>query len=90
VGSTPSGPVVELVHAPECHLCESARRVIEAVREEIPFELVVTDITDDEALEARYREQIPVVIVDGQEAFEHFVHPDGLRRRLQAAQSQSS
>jgi hypothetical protein len=89
VGSTPSRHVVELVHAPECHLCESARRVIEGVREEIPFELVETDISDDPALEARYRERIPVVMVDGEEAFEHFVHPDGLRRRLQAAQSQT-
>jgi glutaredoxin len=87
VGSTPSPPRVELVHAPDCHLCESARRVIESVRADIPFELVETDISDDEELETRYRERIPVVIVNGEEAFTYFVHPDGLRRRLAAAQS---
>ena len=32
----------------------------------------------------RYRERIPVVEVDGREAFTYFVHPDGLRRRLGA------
>jgi hypothetical protein len=56
--------------------------VIEGVRAEIPFELVETDIADDPELEGRYRERIPVVIVDGEEAFTYFVHPDGLRRRL--------
>jgi hypothetical protein len=79
---SPNPPRVELVHAPGCHLCESARRVIDAVRAEVPFELVETDISGDEELEARYRERIPVVRVDGEEAFTYFVHADGLRRRL--------
>ena len=51
---------------------------------EIPFELEETDIAGDPALEGRYRERIPVVLVDGEEAFTYFVHPDGLRRRLRA------
>jgi Glutaredoxin-like domain (DUF836) len=59
--------------------------VIEGVRAELPFELVETDITGDAELEARYRERIPVVLVDGEEAFTYFVHPDGLRRRLKAS-----
>jgi glutaredoxin len=87
VGCIPETSRVELVHAPGCHLCQSARRVIETVRAEIPFELVETDISGDAELEARYRERIPVVIVNGEEAFTYFVHPDGLRRRLTAAQS---
>jgi glutaredoxin len=87
VGFIPKTSRVELVHAPGCHLCESARRVIESVRADVPFELVETDISRDEELEARYRERIPVVIVNGEEAFTYFVHPEGLRRRLKAAQS---
>jgi hypothetical protein len=82
VGSIPRERRVELVHAPGCHLCESARRVIEGVRAEVAFELVETDISGDDELERRYRERIPVVLVDGVEAFTYFVHPDGLRRRL--------
>jgi glutaredoxin len=77
-------PRVVLYSARGCHLCESARRVIERVREEVSFELEEVDITGDEELERRYRERIPVVVVDGQEAFTHFVHPDGFRRRLGA------
>jgi glutaredoxin len=73
---------VTLYSARGCHLCESARRVLDQVGGESPFELEEVDITDDEELERRYRELIPVVLVDGEQAFSHFVHPDGLRRRL--------
>jgi glutaredoxin len=76
--------VVTLYRAPGCHLCESAQRVLAAVREEIPFQLVEVDIDGDPKLESAYRERIPVVAVDGEEAFTYFVHPDGLRRRLGA------
>jgi glutaredoxin len=84
VASTPRpGHLVTLVHAAGCHLCESARRVIEGVRAEVPFELEEVDITGDEELEPRYRERIPVVLVDGEEAFTYFVTPAGLRRRVE-------
>jgi hypothetical protein len=85
VASIPEGRVVTLVRAEGCHLCESARRVIDGVRAEVAFELEEVDITGDDELERRYRERIPVVLVDGEEAFIYFVHPDGLRRRLGAA-----
>ena len=73
-----------LYHAQGCHLCESARRVLDKVRLEVPFEFEQIDISGDPELERRYRERIPVVTVDGEEAFTDFVHPDGLRRRLGA------
>jgi glutaredoxin len=69
-------------YAQDCHLCESARRVIARVRVDVPFDLEEIDIGDDEELERRYRERIPVVLVDGEEAFTYFVHPDALRFRL--------
>lgn len=73
---------VTLVSASGCHLCESALNVIERVRAEVQFELETVDITGDAELERRYRERIPVVLVDGEEAFTYFVHPDALRRRV--------
>jgi hypothetical protein len=73
---------VTIYLADGCHLCESAQRVLAAVREEIPFRLVEIAIDGDPELERAYRERIPVVAVDGQEAFTYFVHPDALRRRL--------
>jgi len=40
------------------------------------------DITGDDELEARYREWLPVVEIDGRRAFVYHVHPEGLRRKL--------
>jgi Glutaredoxin-like domain (DUF836) len=56
--------------------------VLDQVRIETPFDLEEIDITGDDDLERRFRERIPVVLIDGEEAFTFFVHPDGLRRRL--------
>jgi glutaredoxin len=75
-----------LYHAAECHLCERARRVLELVRAEVPFELAEVDITGDPRLEAEYREWLPVVEIDGERAFVYYVDPDAFRRKL-AAQS---
>ena len=42
------------------------------------------DIGGDPALEAAYRESIPVVEIDGDRAFTYFVQPEALRQRLKA------
>jgi hypothetical protein len=73
---------VRLYHAPGCHLCESALGAIERVRGDIEFALEQVDITGDPDLERRYRERIPVVEINGVEAFTYFVHAEVLRRRL--------
>jgi glutaredoxin len=69
-------------HAADCSLCERALEVVEGVRAELGFELELVDIGGDAALEARYRELLPVVEVDGQPAFTYFVDADALRERL--------
>jgi hypothetical protein len=53
-----------------------------ALREELGFELEEVSIDGDPDLEARFRELIPVVEIDGDQAFVYFVPPDALRRRL--------
>ena len=49
----------------------------------------LVDISGDAELEARHREQIPVVYVAGRKAFKYRVEPVELARRVVAA-SQSS
>ena len=53
------------------------------LRDELGFELEEVDITGDPELEARYRELIPVVEIDGEQTFVYFVQPDALRRKLE-------
>jgi glutaredoxin len=78
---------VALYGRPGCHLCDDARVVLERVRAELPFALVERDIERDDALLTAYLERIPVVTIDGEEAFEFFVLEDELRRRLRAVAS---
>ena len=40
------------------------------------------DIGGDDALEAAYREWLPVVEIDGARAFVYFVDPGALRRKV--------
>jgi glutaredoxin len=68
-----------------CHLCDRARAVVEEVRRERRFELRYVDITGDSELEARYREWLPVVEIDGERAFVYHVFADALTRKLDAA-----
>jgi glutaredoxin len=86
MGSDPRTKVT-LYHAEGCHLCAAARRTIEAVRAEMAFELEEVDIGGDPGLEARYREWLPVVEIDGERAFTYFVQPDALRRKLAQARA---
>ena len=67
---------------PGCHLCDEARAVVADVRGRRPFELEEVDITRDPALEALYRERIPVLAIDGQEALELVIEATELERWL--------
>jgi hypothetical protein len=61
--------------------------VLAAVRAEAAFDYEEVDIGGDPALEARYRELLPVVEIDGVRAFTYFVQPEALRRKLAQARA---
>ena len=76
---------VVLYSRPGCHLCDDAHAVIEAVRQETPFELEIRDISGDLPLIMLYGHDIPVVTIDGKEAFRHRLTAPELWRALLAA-----
>ena len=53
-------------------------------REQVPFELEEVDITGEPELEARYREWLPVVEIDGARAFVYYVDERRLLHKLGA------
>ena len=67
---------------PGCHLCEDAVRVLTHLQAEMPFTLEEVNIEDDPALFAKYDEQIPVILLDGEFLFEYAVDEDILRQKL--------
>jgi len=82
-------PEVVVYHAPGCHLCERALALVRELRGELEFELREVDITGDPALEAEYREWLPVVEIDGRRRFTYHVQADALRRAVAQARAQS-
>ena len=77
---------VVLYARPGCHLCDHARAMLERARATVPFELQERDIEDDDALLRRYLERIPVIEVDGEEAFELLVDETELGQYLARVQ----
>lgn len=73
---------VELYARAGCHLCQEAKKVLERVRREIPFELSEVDVDSDPALREQYGEQVPVLFVQGEKAFKYRIDERKLRRRL--------
>ena len=57
---------------------------MEELRGELEFDLSEVDISGDTELEQRYRELLPVVEIDGTQAFVYYVPPDAFRRKLGA------
>ena len=64
--------------------------MVEEVRAEREFDLRVVEIDGDPELEARYREWLPVVEIDGERAFVYYVDPAALRRLLGAQSPRSA
>jgi hypothetical protein len=60
---------------------------VTAAQEELGFGLREVAIDGDPALEAEYREWIPVVEIDGRRRFVYHVHPEALRRAVTEAAS---
>lgn len=80
-GAGRSGVVLTLLSKPDCALCHEMRDVIEPVLRDYGATLVVRDIGEDAAL-ARYRFEIPVLLLDGREVARHRLTAGELRERL--------
>jgi hypothetical protein len=67
-----------------CCLCDEAREVLIDVHRRHPrsFSWHECDIETDDRLHQAYLERIPVVTIDGEEAFELFLDESELERRL--------
>ena len=73
---------IVLYGRPGCCLCDEARIVLQRVRSRTAFHLREFDIETDPAVHRAYLERIPVVTIDGVEAFEFFVDEAELERQV--------
>ncbi len=75
--------LIEILTKKDCCLCDDAKKVIEQVITEMPAELKMTNIESDPELFERYKEKIPVVLINGEESFVYKVHPITLHKKLE-------
>ncbi len=69
---------------PGCHLCEEAKNAIQAAECSKEYTLEEINIESDPELLRLYRYDIPVIMIDGIEAFWHRLTPDEFREKLQS------
>jgi hypothetical protein len=80
-----------LIGKPDCHLCDVASDIIDAVVAELPdaaaerIEVVEASIHDDPALYELWWEKIPVVLIDGELHAHWRLSADRLREALEEA-----
>jgi len=70
---------ITVMSKPGCHLCHVALDTVQKViGRNVAVLIEEVDITQDLDLLEKYRNDIPVVLVDGVERFRHTVDPDKL------------
>ena len=75
--------LITIYSKPDCHLCERAKGVIERCRTKAEFAIEIVDISQNPELLQRYRDDIPVILLDGNEIARHFVRERKLLELLQ-------
>jgi glutaredoxin len=78
-------PRVTLYRKQDCHLCESVEQTVRTVRMAKPFDLEVRTIEDDPADLKKYKDLVPVVLVDGKEISRYRLAPFTLLDALEKA-----
>ncbi len=65
-----------------CQLCEIVQQLLMGLRREFEFTFEHVDIAADPVLLKRYREKIPVVVIDDHQTFSAPIHLADLRAAL--------
>lgn len=76
-------PVLTLYIRTYCHLCDDMRAAISALHGQLDFELEEVDVDDDESLEARLGEKVPVLMRGSQEICHYFFDESAFRSSLE-------
>ena len=67
---------------PGCHLCDEAKAAIENSNCSDRYTLEEVNIESADELLRKYKYDIPVILIDGEEAFRHRVDPTEFKIRV--------
>ena len=77
---------VILYTRPGCHLCDEAKQAMKNADCGNEYTLQEVNIEGDRELLNKYRFDIPVILIDGREAFRHRITPAQFRSAMLATQ----
>jgi len=69
---------------PGCHLCEEAKQAIQAAECNEEYTLEEINIESDPELLRLYRHDIPIITIDGVEAFRHRLTSDEFKGKMRS------
>jgi glutaredoxin len=73
---------VTIYSRPGCHLCDVAKEVMRGAEGAEYCVLTEVNIDADPALQEKYKYDIPVIVIEGQEAFRYRVDPKEFSRKI--------
>jgi len=69
---------------PGCHLCDEVKDMLEMLRASHAFNLREVNILEDPEAYQKFKEEIPVVFIDGKKAFKGFLDDTQFLKRLES------
>ena len=73
---------IELLGKPGCHLCDEAKIVLERICRDLGLSWDEVNIEEHSLLFERYKEEIPVLLLDGRKVFKYRLDAKLLRTAL--------
>ena len=74
---------IEILTKKDCGLCVDAKEIVERVLPDFPVTLKMIDIESNSDLFEKYKEKIPVVLINGKENFVYKVNEITFRKKLE-------
>jgi glutaredoxin len=73
---------------PGCHLCDEVQAQLARLQRSFPFAMREVNILNDSEIFDKFKEEIPVVFINGKKAFKYRLDEEDFRRRLEMILSQ--
>lgn len=74
---------VVIYSKPDCHLCDEIKAQLKKLQRRHRFELSEVNILEDPEALNRFKEEIPVVFINGRKAFKFYLDEQEFLRKLQ-------
>jgi glutaredoxin len=74
---------VVLYSKPGCHLCDEVKDILEMLQASHAFNLRQVNILEDSEAYQKFKEEIPVVFIDGKKAFKGCLDEAQFMKRLE-------